>query len=194
MRAPKGLPIVREWGPASSGLDKCLGSFRRGSYGWDMVHVGIGYDVHILVSGRKLILGGVEIPHHKGLDGHSDADVLMHAICDAVLGAVGEVDIGHFFPDTDPRWKDAPSRVFLEEAARQVLQRNGRLVNIDSTLIAEEPKLFPHIQAMKANIGDALGVPARNIGLKATTNERVGFVGRGEGIAALAVASVDLPA
>ncbi len=158
-----------------------------------MVHVGIGYDVHTLVQGRKLVLGGVEIPHAKGLEGHSDADVLMHAICDAVLGAVGEVDIGHFFPNTDPKWKGAASHVFLEEAARQVLMRNGRLVNIDATLLAQEPKIFPHIEAMKKNIAEALGIPVRNVGIKATTNEGIGFVGREEGLAAMAVASVDLP-
>jgi len=158
-----------------------------------MVHVGSGYDVHTLVEGRKLILGGVDIPHAKGLEGHSDADVLMHAICDAVLGAVGEVDIGHFFPNPDPKWKGAPSHVFLEEAARQVLQRNGRLVNIDATLLAQEPKIFPHIPAMKKNIAEALGIAERKVGIKATTNEGIGFVGREEGIAAMAVASVDLP-
>ena len=123
-----------------------------------MVHVGIGYDVHQLVGGRKLILGGVEIPHTKGLDGHSDADALMHAICDAILGALGEEDIGHFFPNTDPRWKGAPSKVFLEEAARQVLQRNGRIVNVDATVIAQAPKIYPHLAGMKRNIADALGV------------------------------------
>lgn len=158
-----------------------------------MVHVGIGYDVHTLVEGRRLILGGVDIPHTKGLEGHSDADALMHAICDAVLGAVGEVDIGHFFPNTDPKWKGAPSRVFLEEAARQVLQRNGRLVNIDATLLVQEPKIYPHIPEMKKNIAEALGMPERKVGIKATTNEGIGFVGREEGIAAMAVASVDLP-
>ena len=158
-----------------------------------MVHVGIGYDVHALVEGRKLVLGGVEIPHHKGLEGHSDADALMHAICDALLGAVGGVDIGHFFPSTDPKWKWVPSRGFLEEAARQVLQRNGRMVNIDATVMAQEPKIFPHIAAMKQNIADALGLPVRKVGIKATTNEGIGFVGREEGIAAMAVASVDLP-
>ncbi|MBL6765958.1 MAG: 2-C-methyl-D-erythritol 2,4-cyclodiphosphate synthase, partial [Verrucomicrobiae bacterium] len=142
-----------------------------------MIHVGIGYDVHQLVTGRKLILGGVEIPHHKGLDGHSDADALMHAVCDAVLGAIGEGDIGQFFPNTDPRWKDAPSRVFLEEAARQVKQRGGRIVNIDATLIAEQPKIMPHVAAMKERIGEALGLPPRKIGIKATTNETMGFVG-----------------
>ena len=97
-----------------------------------MVHVGIGYDVHQLVAGRKLFLGGVEIPHTKGLDGHSDADALMHAICDAVLGALGEEDIGHFFPNTDPRWKGVPSRIFLEEAAKQVARRSGKIVNVDA--------------------------------------------------------------
>jgi 2-C-methyl-D-erythritol 2,4-cyclodiphosphate synthase len=110
-----------------------------------MVHVGIGYDVHAFAEGRRLILGGVEIPHPRGLDGHSDADVLMHAICDAILGALGEVDIGHFFPNTDPRWKGAPSRIFLQEAARQIAARGGRLVNVDATVIAQAPKIFPHL-------------------------------------------------
>ena len=157
------------------------------------VHVGTGYDVHALVQGRKLVLGGVEIPHTKGLDGHSDADALMHAICDAVLGALGEPDIGHFFPNTDPRWSGAPSRVFLQEAARQVALRGGRIVNIDSTLIAQQPKLMPYMPAMKANIAQALGLPAARVGVKATTNEHLGFLGREEGIAAMAVAAVDLP-
>src|SRR5438309_1055773 len=157
-----------------------------------MVHVGIGYDVHQLVAGRKLILGGVEIPHTKGLDGHSDADALMHAICDAILGALGEADIGHFFPNTDPRWRGAPSSTFLKEAARQVETRRGRIINIDATVIAQEPKLFPHIGAMKSNIASALKLQAKQIGIKATTNEHLGFIGREEGIAAMAVASVDL--
>ena len=158
-----------------------------------MVHVGIGYDVHALVAGRKLVLGGVEIPHSKGLDGHSDADALMHAICDAILGALGEPDIGHFFPNTDPRWRGAPSRTFLEEAARQVASRKGRIVNVDATVIAQEPKLYPHIPHMKKLIAAALGVTEKQIGVKATTNERMGFIGREEGIAATAVASVELP-
>ena len=157
-----------------------------------MNHVGIGYDVHQLVEGRKLTLGGVEIPHRKGLDGHSDADALMHAICDAVLGAVGEGDIGHFFPNTDPRWKGASSRIFLEEAAKQVARRGGRIVNIDATIIAQQPKIAPHIAAMKTRIAGALGIPEAKVGLKATTNEHLGFVGREEGIAAMAVASVEL--
>lgn len=158
-----------------------------------MVHVGIGYDVHPLVSGRKLILGGVEIAHDKGLDGHSDADALMHAICDAILGALGECDIGSFFPNTDPRWRGAPSKVFLHEAARQVTFRSGRIVNIDATIIAQQPKLMPHVHAMKVKIGEALSIQAARIGVKATTNEGMGFVGREEGIAAMAVAAVDLP-
>jgi 2-C-methyl-D-erythritol 2,4-cyclodiphosphate synthase len=158
-----------------------------------MVHVGIGYDVHQLVAGRPLVLGGVTIPHTKGLDGHSDADALMHAICDAVLGAIGESDIGQFFPNTDPRWKGAPSRIFLEEAARQVAQRGGRIVNVDATMIAQAPKLRPHAAAMQAHIASALGIAAGKVGIKATTNEHLGFVGREEGIAAMAVASVDLP-
>ena len=157
-----------------------------------MVHVGIGYDVHALVAGRKLILGGVEIPHTKGLDGHSDADALMHAICDAILGALGEVDIGHFFPNTDPRWKNAPSRIFLQEAATQVSKRGGTIVNVDATVIAQAPKLFPHIAEMKKNISGALGIPESKVGVKATTNEKLGFAGREEGIAAMAVASVNL--
>ena len=158
-----------------------------------MVKVGIGYDVHALVQKRKLILGGVDIPHDKGLDGHSDADVLMHAICDAILGALGESDIGHFFPNTDPRWRGAPSRVFLEEASRQVTERRGRIINLDATIIAQEPKLFPHIPAMKSNIAAALNLKPQQVGIKATTNEHLGFLGRQEGIAAMAVASIDLP-
>jgi 2-C-methyl-D-erythritol 2,4-cyclodiphosphate synthase len=158
-----------------------------------MNHVGIGYDVHQLVEGRKLILGGVHIPHSKGLDGHSDADVLMHAICDAVLGALGEADIGHFFPNTDPRWRGAPSNVFLQEAARQVGFREGRIVNIDSTLIAQQPKIAPYLKEMKINVATALGLNPNRVGIKATTNEHLGFIGRGEGIAAMAVASVELP-
>ncbi|MEW6158570.1 MAG: 2-C-methyl-D-erythritol 2,4-cyclodiphosphate synthase [Verrucomicrobiota bacterium] len=157
-----------------------------------MNHVGIGYDVHRLVDGRKLILGGVHIPHPKGLEGHSDADVLMHAICDAILGALGESDIGHFFPNTDPRWQGAPSRTFLQEAARQITFREGKIINVDATVIAQQPKLAPHISAMKSNIAQALGIEARRVGIKATTNELLGFIGREEGIAAMAVASVEL--
>jgi len=158
-----------------------------------MNHVGIGYDVHRLVEGRALTLGGVSIPHEKGLDGHSDADVLMHAICDAVLGAVGERDIGTFFPNTDPRWKGVASSVFLQEAAKQVASRGGRIVNIDATLIGERPKIGPHVPAMRERIAAALGIAVAKVGVKATTNEGLGFLGREEGISAMAVASVDLP-
>ena len=158
-----------------------------------MNRVGLGYDVHQLKDNRPLILGGVEIPHEKGLDGHSDADVIMHAICDAILGALGEGDIGSFFPPSDPQWKDASSKIFLEEAAKQIKKKNGRLINIDAMLIAEAPKISPYIPDMKKNIANALGVSPRDIGIKATTNETMGFVGRGEGMAAHAVASVELP-
>lgn len=158
-----------------------------------MVHVGIGYDVHALVAGRKLTLGGVEIPHDKGLDGHSDADALIHAICDAVLGSLGLDDIGHFFPNTDLKWKGVASRVFLEEASRQVAARKGRIVNIDATVIAQAPKIFPYLEGMKRHISTALGIEKTQVAIKATTNEHMGFIGREEGIAAMAVASVDLP-
>ena len=158
-----------------------------------MNRVGIGYDVHQLVTGRKLILGGVELVHTKGLEGHSDADVLMHAICDAVLGAIGQGDIGTFFPNTDPKWRGVASRVFLEEAARQVTLHQGRIINIDATIMAQAPKIAPHVPAMKANIAKALGITEQRVGVKATTNEHLGFIGREEGMAAMAVASIDLP-
>ena len=158
--------------------------------GW-VNRVGIGYDVHRLVEGRKLYLGGVEIRHTRGLEGHSDADVLMHAICDAVLGALGEADIGHYFPNTDPRWRGVRSRLFLQEAARQVAFHEGKIVNIDATVIAQEPKIAPYVPAMKENIAIALGINVRRVGIKATTNELLGFIGRGEGIAAMAVASLE---
>ena len=157
-----------------------------------MVHVGIGYDVHALVEGESLILGGVHISHSKGLKGHSDADVLLHAICDAVLGAIGERDIGQFFPDTDPRWQGVESKVFLEEARRQVSFHQGTIVNIDATIIAQAPKLNPHVPDMVRNIAEALQLSPDRVGVKATTNERIGFLGREEGIAAMAVASVDV--
>jgi 2-C-methyl-D-erythritol 2,4-cyclodiphosphate synthase len=116
----------------------------------------------------------------------------MHAICDALLGALGEPDIGHFFPNTDPRWKNVPSRIFLEEAARIIALRQGKIVNVDATLIAQAPKIYPHVREMKLCIADALKINFTHIGIKATTNELMGFIGRGEGIAAMAVASVDL--
>ncbi|HNU98471.1 MAG: 2-C-methyl-D-erythritol 2,4-cyclodiphosphate synthase [Verrucomicrobia bacterium] len=158
-----------------------------------MNHVGIGYDVHRLVEGRKLLLGGVDLRHHKGLEGHSDADVLLHAICDAIFGALGEGDIGQLFPNTDPRWHNAPSKIFLHEAARLVNLRGGRIVNIDSTVIAEQPMLAPHLHAMKSNISHILELHPSRLSIKATTNEGLGFLGRDEGIAALAVVSLELP-
>jgi len=158
-----------------------------------MNRVGLGYDVHRFAAGRKCILGGVDIPHPLGLDGHSDADVLCHAIADAVLGAAGQPDIGHFFPPGDPACLGISSLEILRRAAEIARAEGGTLVNIDATLIAEAPKILPHAAAMKENIGRALGLPATRIGIKATTNETMGFIGRAEGIAALAVASLHFP-
>ncbi len=156
-----------------------------------MTRVGIGYDVHRLVEGRPLVLGGVTFDHPQGLDGHSDADVLAHAVADAVLGAVGAADIGHYFPPGVPETAGIDSMTILRRAAEVVIEKGGRLVNIDSTLIAEAPKIAPYVEAMKANMGKALGLAPDWVGVKATTNERLGFPGRGEGIAAMAVASVE---
>ena len=153
---------------------------------------GIGYDVHRLVEGRPLILGGVHIPWDKGLDGHSDADVLSHAIADAILGAVGAPDIGYFFPPSDESIKGISSMSILQKAAEEVTNRGGKIINIDSSLIAEEPKILTHADAMKENISQALGLEIEQIGIKATTNERMGFVGKGEGMAAMAVAGVEV--
>lgn len=155
--------------------------------------VGTGYDVHQFAEDRPLILGGVEIPHTHGLAGHSDADVLSHAIADAILGAVGLPDIGHYFPPGDPSCAGICSLKILEKAASLVRGMGGRLCNIDSTMIAEAPRVLPHAAAMKENISAALGIPAARVGIKATTNETMGFVGRKEGIAALASASVMMP-
>ena len=154
---------------------------------------GIGYDVHCLVEGRALILGGVEIPHTHGLDGHSDADVLAHAIADAVLGAIGERDIGFHFPNSDQSIRGISSLEILRKVASLVTGKGGRVINIDATLVAEAPKISPHVAAMRANLAGALGLDPKRVGVKATTNERMGFLGRGEGIAALAVASVEMP-
>ena len=151
---------------------------------------GLGYDIHRFKEGRPLVLGGVEIPHSHGLDGHSDADVLSHAIADAVLGALGLPDIGHWFPPGDPACKDIPSLRILEKAAALVREQGHELVNVDATLIAEAPKILPHRGAMQENIGRALGLPPERVGIKATTNEMLGAIGRREGIAAMAVAEV----
>lgn len=155
--------------------------------------VGTGYDVHQFAEDRPLILGGVEIPHTHGLAGHSDADVLSHAIADAILGAVGLPDIGYYFPPGDPSCAGICSLKILEKAASLVREMGGRLCNVDSAMIAEAPRVLPHAAAMKENIAQALGLPVARIGIKATTNETMGFVGRKEGIAALASASVMMP-
>jgi 2-C-methyl-D-erythritol 2,4-cyclodiphosphate synthase len=158
-----------------------------------MIATGIGYDVHRLVADRPLVLGGVVIPHPLGLDGHSDADVLCHAIADALLGAAGEPDIGHLFPNTDPAIRGISSLEILRRVRALLDEKSIRLHNIDATLIAEEPKISPHLALMKERVGNALGLPPKRIGIKATTNESLGFLGRGEGMAALATACVDRP-
>lgn len=152
--------------------------------------IGIGYDVHRFAEGRPLVLGGVTIPHSHGLDGHSDADVLCHALADAVLGALGHPDIGHFFPPGDPACKDISSLKILEKCRELAAAAGVEIVNVDATLVAEAPKVLPHRIAMRENIGRALGIPPERVGIKATTNETMGFVGRREGIAAMAVAQV----
>lgn len=151
------------------------------------MRVGQGFDVHALVGGRKLIIGGVEIPNEKGLDGHSDADVLLHAVCDALLGAAALGDIGRHFPDTDPRYKNADSRVLLREVSRLVQEAGYRVVNIDATIIAQAPKMAPHISSMVDNIAADLGLSRGQVNVKATTTEGLGFAGRAEGIAAEAL-------
>lgn len=158
-----------------------------------MTTTGLGYDIHRFASGRPLVLGGVRIPHELGLEGHSDADVLSHAIADAILGAIGERDIGHHFPNTDASIRGISSLEILRKARDLVAARGGRINNIDSTLIAEAPKIGPHLEAMRAKLSEALGLDASRIGIKATTNEGLGAIGRGEGIAAMAVASIELP-
>jgi 2-C-methyl-D-erythritol 2,4-cyclodiphosphate synthase len=155
--------------------------------------VGIGYDVHAFAEGRALVLGGVTIPHTHGLDGHSDADVLCHAIADAILGAIGEADIGHHFPNTDPACRGMSSLEIVRRAVELARAQGGRLSNIDASLIAEAPKVAPHLAAMKANLSVVLAIPERRVGIKATTNEKMGFLGRREGIAAMAVASIEMP-
>ncbi|HEY4697730.1 MAG TPA: 2-C-methyl-D-erythritol 2,4-cyclodiphosphate synthase [Gallionella sp.] len=151
------------------------------------MRIGQGFDVHQLVEGRKLIIGGVEIPHDKGLLGHSDADVLLHAICDALLGAVALGDIGRHFADTDARFKNIDSRILLREAMHLVREQGFRVGNLDATIIAQAPKMAPHIALMVANIAADLRVEKGAVNVKATTTEQLGFSGRGEGIAAQAV-------
>ena len=151
------------------------------------MRVGQGYDVHQLVAGRDLILGGVKVPHTKGLLGHSDADVLIHAICDACLGAAGLGDIGRHFPDSDPRYQGIDSRKLLRHVRALLEEREWRVENVDSTIVAQAPKLAPHLPQMVANIAADLGIAASQVNVKATTTEKLGFAGREEGIAAYAV-------
>jgi len=153
--------------------------------------VGQGFDVHPLVRGRALTIGGVHIPFELGLDGHSDADVLLHAVTDAILGAAGLGDIGRYFPDTDPAYRGADSRVLLRECGKRVAQAGYRIVNVDSTIIAQAPKMAPHIPQMIANIAADLGIGNDAVNVKAKTTEHLGFAGRGEGIAAEAIALVE---
>jgi 2-C-methyl-D-erythritol 2,4-cyclodiphosphate synthase len=156
-----------------------------------MIRSGIGYDAHRLVEGRKLILGGVEIPYERGLDGHSDADVLLHAIADALLGAMGEGDIGRHFPNTDEGIRGISSLEILSSVRSLLAEKNARTINIDATVVAEAPKLQPHIEKMRAKIANALACEASRINIKATTNEGLGSIGRGEGMIAFATAMVE---
>jgi 2-C-methyl-D-erythritol 2,4-cyclodiphosphate synthase len=155
------------------------------------MRIGQGFDVHALVAGRKLVIGGVHIAHDKGLLGHSDADVLLHAICDALLGAAALGDIGRHFPDSDPKYKGIDSRELLRQVAALLRARGHRVVNVDATLIAEAPRMAPHIPAMVANIADDLAIEPRCVNVKATTTEKLGFAGRGEGIGAQAICLIE---
>jgi 2-C-methyl-D-erythritol 2,4-cyclodiphosphate synthase len=155
------------------------------------MRIGQGFDVHALVPGRKLVVGGVHIAHEKGLLGHSDADVLLHAICDALLGAAALGDIGKHFPDSDARYKGIDSRQLLRNVAALLKDRGRRIVNVDATIIAEAPRMAPHIPSMVANIADDLAIEPNYVNVKATTTEKLGFTGRGEGIAAQAICLIE---
>jgi 2-C-methyl-D-erythritol 2,4-cyclodiphosphate synthase len=155
------------------------------------LRIGQGFDVHALVHGRKLILGGVEIPYERGLEGHSDADVLLHAICDALLGAAGLGDIGQHYPDTDKAYAGIDSRTLLRDVVRKLARLNMKIVNVDATIIAQEPRMAPHVPRMIGNIASDLGIAPAAINIKATTTERLGFLGRSEGIAASAIALIE---
>ena len=157
-----------------------------------MIRCGIGYDVHRFAEGRKLILGGVEIAHARGLEGHSDADVLSHAIADALLGAIGAGDIGQHFPNTDESLRGISSIEILKSVIKLLKGKSARVINIDATVLAEEPKLAPHVAVMQKTIADAIGTSDSNVSVKATTNEKLGAIGRGEGIAPIAIATVEL--
>ena len=156
-----------------------------------MIRIGHGYDVHPLVAGRDLILGGVKIPHSKGLHGHSDADVLIHAVCDACLGAAGLGDIGRHFPDTDAQYKNIDSRKLLRKVKEAINERGWKIANVDSTLVAQAPRIAPHLPQMIQNIAADLDIPQESVNIKATTTEKLGFAGREEGIAAHAVALLE---
>ena len=155
------------------------------------MRVGQGFDVHALVAGRKLIVGGVEIPYEKGLGGHSDADVLLHAICDALLGAAALGDLGWHFPDSNPRYRDIDSRELLRATAKKVAEAGFKVVNVDATIIAQAPRMAPHVPKMIGNIAADLGLKPAAVSVKATTTENLGFTGRGEGIAAQAIALIE---
>jgi 2-C-methyl-D-erythritol 2,4-cyclodiphosphate synthase len=155
------------------------------------MRIGQGYDVHALVAGRRLVIGGVHIPHDKGLAGHSDADVLLHALCDALLGAAALGDIGWHFPDSDPQYGGADSRMLLRATAKKVAEAGYRIVNVDATIIAQAPRMAPHVAKMIGNIAADLGVQPAAVSVKATTTEKLGFAGRGEGIAAQAIALIE---
>ena len=155
------------------------------------MRIGIGYDIHRLVKGRSLILGGVSIAYEKGLLCHSDADVLTHAICDALLGAAGSGDIGTHFPDSDPQYKDISSLTLLTETCQLLTVKGFRIINLDATLFAEEPKLAPHRQEMQTRLADAMSIKPAEINIKATTTEGLGVIGKGEGIAAMCIALID---
>jgi 2-C-methyl-D-erythritol 2,4-cyclodiphosphate synthase len=157
-----------------------------------MIRTGIGYDAHRLVAGRPLVLGGVEIPHARGLAGHSDADVLCHAIADALLGAAALPDIGHYFPPGDESCRGVSSLKILERVREELVRMGARIHNVDSSLVAEKPKILPHVSSMRERIAAALGIAPGQVGIKATTNERMGFVGREDGMCALATATIFL--
>ena len=157
------------------------------------MRIGQGYDVHALVAGRRLVIGGVDIPHHKGLAGHSDADVLLHAICDALLGAAALGDIGSHYPDNDPQYSEVDSRELLRATAKKIAAAGYKIVNVDATIVAEAPRMAPHVARMVVNIASDLGLEASVVNVKATTTEKLGFTGRGEGIAAQAICLVEAP-
>lgn len=159
---------------------------------FDGLRIGSGFDVHPFKEGRPLILGGVHIPHPKGLEGHSDADALIHAVVDSILGALGLGDIGQHFSPSNPRWKDAASSKFLEYACEKLEERKGKILSIDTTILAEEPKMAPHYESMRKNLANILKISIDRVSVKATTTEKLGFVGRSEGIAAQATCLLHL--